>query len=167
MRNAYINIGTNKGDRHHNLGVAVASVIKRICGLSGISPDDADISISQIYESEPWGYDSPNLYLNQGVRIAVPGSLSAYDILDALQMAEADISNAPHRHDDGSYADRIIDIDFIALDDVTVTSPRLTLPHPRAHLRDFVMTPLVETMPRTGTSPAASGTAAHGGASTK
>ena len=148
MRNAYINIGSNEGDRHHNIEVAVALVIEMTAGAVGISSEDADFALSEIYESEPWGYDSPNRFLNQGMRIAVPSDMSPYDILDILLRAQHTISTRPHRRSDGSYADRLIDIDFIALDDVTIDSERLTLPHPRAHLRAFVMQPLTETLPK-------------------
>lgn len=148
MRYAYINIGSNEGDRHHNIEVAVALVIEMTAGAIGISSEDADFALSEIYESEPWGYDSPNRFLNQGMRIAVPSDMSPYDILDILLRAQHSISSRSHRRSDGSYADRLIDIDFIALDDVTIDSERLTLPHPRAHLRAFVMQPLTETLPK-------------------
>lgn len=148
MRNAYINIGTNKGDRHRNIEVAVVLIIDMTARVMGINPADVDFALSEIYESEPWGYDSPNRFLNQGMRIALPSDMSPYEILDMLQSAQDSISKDSHRKADGSYADRLIDIDFIALDDVSIVSERLTLPHPRAHQRAFVMQPLIETLPR-------------------
>ena len=147
MRNAYINIGTNKGDRHHNIEVAVALVIEKTCNATGIEPAHVDFALSEIYESEPWGYDSPNMFLNQGMRIAIPDSLSPYEMLGILQSAESAISNASHRQPDGSYADRLIDIDFIAMDDEALDSAKLILPHPLAHMSGFVMRPLIETRP--------------------
>lgn len=66
------------------------------------------------------------------------------DVLHALLEIERSISRASHRKADGSYADRLIDIDLIAIDHLRVESPELTLPHPRAHLRPFVTIPLAD-----------------------
>ena len=60
---------------------------------------------------------------------------------------ERSISPAAHRHPDGSYADRMIDIDLIAAGSAVVDSPRLTLPHPRMHLRPFVLRPMDQLEP--------------------
>lgn len=47
----------------------------------------------------------------------------------------------------GGYIDRAIDIDIIAIDDVVMDTPELTLPHPRMHLREFVLVPMAELAP--------------------
>ncbi|MDE6378068.1 MAG: 2-amino-4-hydroxy-6-hydroxymethyldihydropteridine diphosphokinase, partial [Duncaniella sp.] len=54
---------------------------------------------------------------------------------------------APHRDRDGGYIDRRIDIDIIAIDSIVLSTPRLTLPHPRMHLREFVLVPLAQLAP--------------------
>ena len=80
-------------------------------------------------------------------------SLTPPELLAATQRIECTISTASHRASDGSYIDRLIDIDLIAATTIPTTSdpdphlitlstPTLTLPHPRAHLRDFVLIPL-------------------------
>ena len=104
--------------------------MEETCNATGIEPAHVDFALSEIYESEPWGYDSPNMFLNQGMRIAIPDSLSPYGMLGIHQSAESAISNASHRQPDGSYADRLIDIDFIAMDDEALDSAKLILPIP-------------------------------------
>lgn len=165
MRHAYINIGSNKGDRHHNIKVAVAFIIKLICETFGQSEEEIHTVMSEIYESEPWGYDSPNMFLNIGIRISIPSEIPPYQLLKLLQKAEASISTASHRNDDGGYADRYIDIDLIAMDGIQMDTDRLTLPHPRAYMRDFVMIPLIATLPEV--SPSATGSATHSGTTAK
>ncbi len=139
----YLNIGSNIGDRRANLARAVAAL------LSTSMLAAARMRLSSIVESDPWGYESANAFLNQGVAltldIASPwttGSLHA--LLDAVQQAEALAGATAHRNPDGTYRDRTVDIDIIAVDSLRIHTPRLTLPHPRAALRPFVMDPLHE-----------------------
>lgn len=130
---AYLNIGSNQGDRHANLKRAVALIVD--------AWRDCKVRTSDIIESEPWGFDSPHGFLNIGV--AIDGFTgSPHALLRSLQAIEKSISATPHRNADGSYADRIIDIDIIEIDGVAMSTPSLTLPHPRAHLRHFVTIPL-------------------------
>ena len=65
-------------------------------------------------------------------------------LLDKIQQIERDISAMPHRNADGTYRDREIDIDIIAIDHLHIDTPRLQVPHPRARQRDFVTVPLQE-----------------------
>lgn len=136
MSVAYINIGSNMGDREALIEQAVGH-IELLCG--------SHASRTLLEESEPWGYSSPNPYLNLG--IALPTRLSPERLLDELQGIEHGISSASHRKEDGTYADRLIDIDLIAVDEEVVETERLTLPHPRMHLRDFVLRPMTVLAP--------------------
>lgn len=121
------------GDRHALIEQAVALI-------SEAYPQNR-IRISDYIESKPWGFDSQHPFLNLGVAIDdfndVPLSL-----LRAMQAIEKKVADAPHRNPDGSYRDRPIDIDIIEIDGVEMSTPELTLPHPRAHERDFVLIPL-------------------------
>lgn len=128
---AYLNLGTNIGDRLSNLEQAVALIELHTgehCRMSGI------------IESDPWGYYSPNKFLNIG--IALQWSRTPIELLDITQEIERIMGSETHRDRRGGYIDRLIDIDIIAIDGVTLDTPRLTLPHPRAHLRPFVLIPL-------------------------
>ncbi len=98
------------------------------------------------FESEPWGYESPNMFLNVGV--CVDTEMAPAELLRVLEKVEKEISRAPHRNPDGSYRDRDIDIDLIAVDSTVMATPELTLPHPRMHLRRFVLQPMAELMPQ-------------------
>lgn len=136
MSTAYINIGSNMGNRNALIEQAIAH-IEFLC--------NAKTRKSPYVESEPWGYDSPNTFLNIG--IAIETQLNPQELLNSLLKIEKSISPSSHRDEDGNYIDRLIDIDLIAVDDVVIDSPTLQLPHPRMHLRDFVLTPMMHLNP--------------------
>ena len=136
----HLNIGSNQGDRAALIGRAVALLVRAL--------PDACVRCSAPVESEPWGFDSPSAFLNVGVMLDLPRYLAPEALLDITQAAERAISPASHRNPDGSYRDRLIDIDIIAVDRLRIDTPRLTLPHPRAHLRAFVLDPLRELDPQ-------------------
>ena len=133
---AYINIGSNMGNRQALIEQAVAH-IEFLCG--------AKCQQSPIIESTPWGFESPHPFLNIG--IAIKTDITPIDLLHELLKIEKSISAASHRDENGNYIDRQIDIDLIAVDDIVVDSPTLQLPHPRMHLRDFVLTPMMHLNP--------------------
>lgn len=136
MATAYINLGSNIGDRRSTIERAVAAI-------------EADLGVrarrSQWVESEPWGFDSPNRFVNLG--IAVDIDLEPIELLRRLQTVEKSIDPSSHRDAEGRYIDRVIDIDLIAVDHLVVDTPELTLPHPRMKERPFVMGPLLELCP--------------------
>lgn len=101
---------------------------------------DGRVRCSDIIDSEPWGYDSGNRYLNIGV--AFETDLTPHALLQATQHIERQCGATAHRAPDGSYLDRTLDIDIIAVDNLHIDTPELTLPHPRMHLREFVLAPL-------------------------
>lgn len=142
----YLNIGSNKGDRRAFIARAVAAV--------SASPlfSDAEITTSAETESDPWGFSSSERFLNIGAAITFRNDFEWSEarltaILEALQRVEQSISSVEHRNADGSYRDREIDIDIIAADNFVCSSARLTLPHPRMHLRGFVLKPMAELAP--------------------
>lgn len=142
MQRIHLNIGSNMGDRKALIAGAVALIFKRLG--PGRMPQ------SDFYESEPWGYDSTLKYLNVAVMIDRDTPLSPLDILEATRAVELAVGGgAPHRNADGSYRDRPVDIDIIDVDGIVIDTPRLTLPHPRAALRDFVIEPLRSLDPDT------------------
>lgn len=134
---AHINLGSNIGDRRALLETAVARIEAALgCGCAR----------SDIIESEPWGYDSPNAFLNIGITVE-SGALGPLELHRLLQQIQREISEAPHRTASGAYADRSIDIDLICMEQTVVDTPELTLPHPRMHLREFVLRPLAQLQP--------------------
>ena len=137
MSRIHINIGSNTGDRAALIERAVAAIAARL------DPDGkAEIRLAPVVESEPWGFESENKFLNLGLMVDMPGDVDPHEVLRCRQAVEREIADRPHRNADGSYADRPIDIDLIALDDIVVDTPDLLLPHPRMHLRQFVLEPI-------------------------
>lgn len=137
MATAHINIGSNIGDRKATISLAVA-FIEREFNRKAICSD--------LIESDPWGYDSPNRFLNLGVNIDI-GARAPEDALKILQKIQSDIDPAAHRDRSGNYTDRRIDIDLIAIDNVVLSTPLLELPHPRMHKREFVLKPMAQIWP--------------------
>lgn len=133
----HINIGSNLGDRHATLLRAVALLEQRL---------GAELKRSETVESLPLGFDSPNAFMNIGV--AFDSVLTPLQTLDIIESVQREIDPAPHRDAEGGYIDRIVDIDLIACDGIVVHSPRLTLPHPRMHMRPFVLIPMTELEPQ-------------------
>lgn len=149
MRTAYLNIGSNRGDSRALLADAIARIARAL--------PRAFVRQSQVVQSAPWGYVSPNRYLNVGVALDFDNEAdmpAPIDLLALLQGIERDMApDSPHRNSDGTYRDRHIDIDIIDIDGVVMQTPRLTIPHPRAEARAFVMEPMQVLAP--GWTPAA------------
>ena len=127
-------LGTNLGDKEGNIREAV----RRIGELIGTVECQSTLLVS-----EPWGFESENTFVNAAIRCIT--SLSPFEILNITQ----DIERAMGRtlkSVDGQYHDRIIDIDILIYDDLHITTPQLTLPHPLMKERDFVMNPLKEIL---------------------
>ena len=139
MPTVYLNIGSNKGHRH--------ALIERAVALISDTFPDAALRRSSIIESAPWGYASDSTFLNIGVALDFDTEPRPTELLEILQRIERSISPEAHRNPDGSYRDRCLDIDIIAIDTLKVDTECLKLPHPRAALRDFVMIPLRELAP--------------------
>lgn len=142
--NIHINIGSNSGCRHALIERAAAAVASAAGG---------PVSCSAVIETEPWGFDSPNAFLNLGLMVerelppATDMRAFALTLLRRLRAIERGIDPSPHRDASGGYIDRAIDIDLIAVGDLVMETPELTLPHPRMHEREFVLRPLAELDP--------------------
>ena len=98
---------------------------------------------SALYETEPWGYSSPNHYINACVLVLT--EMAPRQVLEATQKIEREMGRTM-KSVDGEYFDRIIDIDLLMYDQLEVCEPGLVLPHPHMQERDFVMRPLREIM---------------------
>jgi 2-amino-4-hydroxy-6-hydroxymethyldihydropteridine diphosphokinase len=126
-----IALGSNLGDRSYNLRRAIAALPVRV------------VRVSAFLETEPVDAPPP-MYLNAVV--VGHTTLPPLELLDALLELEKRLG----RTRTGRRSEpRIIDLDLIAYDALRLRTPRLTLPHPRAHQREFVMAPLrsIATVP--------------------
>ena len=137
----YLNIGSNIGDRRSKLLHAVALIEK----LPWLRP--GTLRLSSFITSPPWGYTSANDFINVGLAVEIHPGTHPLTILDDLLSVQTAVSPSPHRDASGNYIDRDIDIDIIAIDQLIFNHPRLTIPHPRMHLRQFVLDPMRELAP--------------------
>lgn len=132
---SFILLGSNMGNREELLGEAI-ELIELRCGKVVLK--------SSLYESEPWGFETENLFLNQA--IAIESALAPYDLLKELLTIEAELGRKRKENHVG-YESRPIDLDIIYYDDIINDDEDLILPHPRLHLRRFVLMPLCEIAP--------------------
>ncbi|MER7989618.1 2-amino-4-hydroxy-6-hydroxymethyldihydropteridine diphosphokinase [Streptomyces noursei] len=128
-KRAVISLGSNLGNRLETLQGAIDALED--------TPGVRVKAVSPVYETEPWGVapDSQPSYFNAVVLIKTtlpPDSL--------LERGHA-IEEAFERVRDERWGPRTIDVDILAYQDVVSDDPRLTLPHPRAHERAFVLVP--------------------------
>lgn len=138
MPSAYLNIGSNRGNRRRFIDRAVA--------LVGEAWPAAVVRTAPPMESPAWGYESEHTFLNVGIALDFPSAAHMPPplvMLRTVKEIERRISaDSPHRNADGTYRDRDIDIDIIDIDGVTMDTEELTLPHPRADARRFVTVPM-------------------------
>ncbi|MDJ0384955.1 2-amino-4-hydroxy-6-hydroxymethyldihydropteridine diphosphokinase [Streptomyces sp. G-G2] len=126
---AVIALGANLGNRLETLQGAIDAL--------GDTPGLRVKAVSTVYETEPWGVEpgSQPSYFNAVVRVKTtlpPGSL--------LERGHA-VEEAFDRVREERWGPRTIDVDIVSYADVVSDDPSLTLPHPRAHLRAFVLAP--------------------------
>ena len=123
------------GDRRDNLYRAVVALA---AGTSGCA-------VSHIVESEPWGFESDNRFINVGLKLS--SGIDPYEMLERIHDIERRLGSASHRDDEGRYIDRLVDIDIMAIDDMVIDSPSLQVPHPHLPERDFFLRPMMELAP--------------------
>ena len=135
MARVFLGLGSNLGDGMANLNRALDLIVANVGPL---------LAVSDFIESEPWGFASEHRFTN--AVCAVETGLGSMALLDITQEIERQMGRT-HKHAAGeSYTDRIIDIDILTYDDVTMHNERLTLPHPLIGQRDFVKIPLQDCL---------------------
>ncbi|MBP7374329.1 MAG: 2-amino-4-hydroxy-6-hydroxymethyldihydropteridine diphosphokinase [Prevotella sp.] len=127
-------MGSNIGNRKRNMREAVQYMESLIGTVT---------RQSALYETEPWGFESPNLFINMCVCVETP--LAPRQLLEATQEIEKRMGRVG-KSENHEYQDRIIDIDILLYDDLTVDEPDLKIPHPLMNEREFVMNPLNEIL---------------------
>jgi len=133
VKTGYIGIGSNIGDK-------LSNCLKAIELIKGI-PGSRIIAQSDFYRTEPVGVEGQEWYLN-GV-ISLSTSISARELLQSL----LDIETGMGRKRKGKWDPRIIDLDILLFGDDAINEEGLIIPHPRMHVRRFVMEPLVRLAP--------------------
>ncbi|MCH5231091.1 MAG: 2-amino-4-hydroxy-6-hydroxymethyldihydropteridine diphosphokinase [Muribaculaceae bacterium] len=135
MAIVYLNIGSNIGNRR--------ALIEKAIRL--ISEKFGFYCLSEFVESDPWGFDSTNRFLNVGM--AIKTDLHPEKILSEMQAIEKRLSSIAHRDASGNYKDRELDIDIMAIDELEYKSKRLQLPHPHLMDREFFIGLLLQLAP--------------------
>lgn len=123
MPTVFIALGSNIGDREVHLTAARAAI--------AALPDTFIVAVSEVEETQPLGGRQQETYLNQ--MLAVNTALQPMDLLDELMRIERE--NGRTRGE--RWASRTLDLDIVSYGDVTMSSPRLTIPHPGLGERDF------------------------------
>lgn len=129
---AYLAYGSNIGEKEENILNAYRMTEERVGRI---------VRRSAMMRSEPWGFKSDNGFVNSVA--CVETILTPHQLLEATQSIERAMGRTEKSHG-GVYHDRIIDIDILLYDDITLHEPDLVIPHPLMRERDFVMKPLNE-----------------------
>ena len=133
MNTAYVALGANIGDPKATLLAAFAA-------LANI-PDSRVARCSSLYLTAPVGLHNQPDFINAVALVET--DLAPEALLDALFDIEARFGRVRGERN----GPRILDLDLLLYNDAELDLPRLTLPHPRLHLRAFVLVPLAEVAP--------------------
>lgn len=130
---AWLSLGANMGDPRAQL----AEALRRIDAHPAISLTRQ----SSVLSTKAWGKTDQPDFTNQAVEMET--SLKPIELLDVILGIELEMGRVREE----VWGPRVIDIDMIAYDRFEIKTARLTLPHPYAHERDFVLDPLSEIAP--------------------
>ena len=134
----YLSLGSNLGNKRENIRLAIERIGKLVGEV---------VRQSAFYETEPWGFQSENMFVNAAVKVKT--GLMPMQVLRTTQQIERELgrkqkSTNPLNDQMPVYHDRPIDIDILLYGDLVVDEPELKIPHPLMWTRDFVMIPLRE-----------------------
>jgi len=133
--NVYLCLGSNVGDRLLYLDEAGKQL-----QLIATEP----IEFSEVYESQPWGNELLNHFLNCVVHVKT--GLAPIQLLKKVQEIELGMGRL-EKSRGGQYQNRVIDIDILTYNNATIDSLCLTIPHPLLTNRKFVLLPFVDLAP--------------------
>lgn len=128
----YLGLGTNIGNKKENLTRAIEKLSLALGECK---------ALSSFIETEPWGFNSCNSFLNCAA--AFDTGLSPLELLDTTERIERELGRTA-KSNNGNYHDRVIDIDILLYGNTIIKSERLTVPHPLMQQRRFVLEPLAE-----------------------
>lgn len=133
MTKLYILLGGNLGDKQ----LIFSETRKQLAGQLGTISHQ-----SAIYETEPWGFESADMFWNQALEIET--ELTPEEILVRSHNIEHELGRIRQKN---QYGSRVIDIDILFYGGRVINQERLTIPHPRIQDRKFVLVPLGEIAP--------------------
>lgn len=135
IHTVYLGLGSNIGNRKRMIAQAIENINKQV----GVV-----VRQSALYETKPWGFKSPNDFINAA--ICCETELAPRALMRKLQSIEQQMGRVGKTIGE-QYQDRVIDIDILLYDDIKVNEPDLKIPHPYMREREFVMIPLKEIFP--------------------
>jgi len=133
MHEVYLGIGGNIGKKKFNFLKAYILIKKKLGKV---------LQTSSVYETPPWGFNSPDNFWNMVVKIET--DLSPDELISGIMSIEDSFYRL---RTEGIYTSRKMDIDILYYDNVVMDSIKLTIPHPRLQDRLFVLVPLCEIAP--------------------
>jgi 2-amino-4-hydroxy-6-hydroxymethyldihydropteridine diphosphokinase len=149
MHQVYLGLGSNQGDREALMRSAIRLIGERVGRV---------VRQSSMIETEPWGFESVNKFLNAAILCQT--DKSPREVLTVTQQIERElgrrkktpaaqrptpnVQRSTFNVQRSTYTDRPIDIDILLYDDLCIDEPDLKIPHPLMQERDFVMIPLHE-----------------------
>ena len=134
MTAAWIGLGSNQGQSEAILNQALQALDRL--------PSTHVADVSSIYKTPPWGLADQADFLNAAAKLET--GLAPEQFLDGLLTIEQELGRT---RDGPRWGPRSLDLDLLLFDDQIVDRPRLQVPHPRLHLRAFVLVPLSEIEP--------------------
>nr|WP_224996562.1 2-amino-4-hydroxy-6-hydroxymethyldihydropteridine diphosphokinase [Cesiribacter sp. SM1] len=132
MNGIYLLSGSNLGNRMAWLEQALTAIEKRVGKIK---------AQSSLYETAAWGKEDQPSFLNQVVEVST--ELTPLELISTLLSIEKELE----RTREEAWAPRTLDLDILYYGNHVVSTPGLTLPHPRLHLRRFTLVPLCEIAP--------------------
>ena len=133
MSHVIISLGSNLGNRVLYLNAAISRMQSEIGCM---------VAKSSIYESESWGFESKNAFLNQVVSFET--ELNPEGLLKILLKIEYELGRVRVSE---VYESRTIDLDILFFEDRIIDERALQIPHPRIQERKFILVPLNEILP--------------------
>ncbi len=135
MNNVFLEIGGNLGDKLKNINIAKELINNNIGQI---------IKKSSIYETPPWGFECNNNFYNQVLQIQT--TLTAKAVLKQCNDIENKLGRVRGKQ---QFTSRTMDIDILLFNNEVIDEePILKVPHPRIHLRKFVLIPLNDINPQ-------------------
>ena len=131
----YLNIGSNLGDRQ----AVIKQAIGRLAALGSVE------AVSSSIETPAWGFVSQHEFLNVG--LVLESHSEPLALLHTIHSIERGLGSSSHRTPEGGYADRLVDIDVMAIDGLTLSTSELTVPHPHLPEREFYLAPMAQIAP--------------------
>lgn len=130
----YVSVGSNMGDRIENCRTGIANFIAsaNLCLLDQ----------SRYYSTEPVDYKDQAWFINSVIKIQT--NLSPFDLLEIIRKEQ---QTAGRHQDPIRFGPRVLDLDILLYDRITIQTPEIEIPHPRMHKRRFVLKPICDIAP--------------------